>query len=423
MASSRRRNKRNGNMIWDSISSDTAKKIAMACIPIILGCMAILAVRWNIEKQEMEEQRIKLEKEVAAIFEEAPSIHNEEDENKEELPKQDTTIQIAMTGDILCGDEILADGKTAQGYDFNHQFEQIKNLVKNSDIAIGTMETNFTQNNYSASKKYNSPKAFPEAIKESGIGLVSLAHNHSLDYGIQGLKETKQTLTELGIETVGSKEEKQKGYVVKDIKGVKIAFLAYTYGFSNEQELSTEEKQNVNQYEENTVKQDLIKAKEESDFICVIMHWGEVNSNQVSEKQNQITDFLVANGVGAIIGSHPAVVEPMEVRKNAEGENVLIAYSLGNYISSLNYENSNLELILNVELKKQGNTGKVSLNKVTYTPIYVLDKGKNAENRFKLIDMRQTAKDYISGNTQDITKEEYNKVIKGIDKLEEIIRK
>ena len=152
------------------------------------------------------------------------------------------------------------------------------------------------------------------------------------------------------------------------------------------------------------------------------MHWGDVNKTTVSEEQQQIANFLVENGAHVIIGSHPAVIEPMEVVQNAEGENVFIAYSVGNYISHLGYEVSNLELILDIQIRKDEGTGKVTLDKVTYKPIYVLDNGRKAENRFELVEIKKIAREYVYGESQIITKKQYDKMMDGLEKIENIIR-
>ena len=123
------------------------------------------------------------------------------------------------------------------------------------------------------------------------------------------------------------------------------------------------------------------------------------------------------NGVDIILGAHPSVVQPMEVRKNKEGKNVFIAYSIGTYISTLTDDNAKVELVLNIELRKSGKDGKVYLNKVNYTPIYVLDNGIEAENRYELIDMKSTASSYASGNTSIIDRKTYDKLIEGLKKL------
>ena len=303
-------------------------------------------------------------------------------------------------------------------------FGDIAKYVNTADIAIGTMETNFTQEEYSGYLKYNSPRSFAEAVQNTGIDVVSIAHNHSLDYRIQGLKDTKSTLEELGYTIVGAKTTlEEKNYVIREVKGIKIAFLAYTYGFSNAETLSTEDMQYVNQFDQEQVKQDLELARGDADYLCVMMHWGDVNSTSASEEQKKTADFLIENGADMIVGAHPSVPQPMEVKQNAEGENVFVSYSVGNYISSLGYENSNLEMILNIQIRKQAEDGKVILEKVTYTPVYVVDYGTKAENQFVLVDMKETARRYASGETDIVSRKVYDQLVAGVEKLEEIIRR
>ena len=123
-----------------------------------------------------------------------------------------------------------------------------------------------------------------------------------------------------------------------------------------------------------------------------------------------------------ILGAHPSVVQPMEIRQNKEGKNVLIAYSIGTYISNLEDEDSRTELVLNIELRKSGKDGEIYLSKVDYTPIYVLDNGKEAQNRYELIDMKSVASSYSAKNTSGITRETYDKLVKAIKKLDALLK-
>ena len=114
----------------------------------------------------------------------------------------------------------------------------------------------------------------------------------------------------------------------------------------------------------------------------------------------------------------------MEVRQNSNGDNVFIAYSIGTYVSTLSAEEARTELVLNIELRKSGKDGKVYLNKVDYTPIYMLDSGENAQdtqNRFKLIDMKSVATSYADGNTEIVTRETYDKLVSGLNRLNDIL--
>ncbi|MGN1270161.1 MAG: CapA family protein [Clostridia bacterium] len=411
-----RRNKRNQKKITELISLKTFLILLVILILIISISSTIILYRKHQDKLLLAKQREELEKEIEAIFTEAS-----ENINNTNNTKRDSIIRISAVGDILCGDEMLNDAKEGQNYDFTHMFSNITSFIKGSDIALGTMETNFTNNTYSGYGNRNSPIEFAKAVKNSGINLVSISTNHSLDYGVEGLKETKEKLQELEFETVGDTLG-ENSVVIKDIKDTKIAFLSYTYGIENSSYKSKEELNSINIFSKKKAEADLKYARDNSEYIIVIMHWGDLYTTTVSKSQKEIAEFLVENGANIILGNHPAVIQPMEIKKNLKGENVLVAYSLGNYISTINYDNSKIELILNIEIRKSIEEQKVILTKVEYTPLYVLDNGEKAQNRYQLIDMKAVAMAYANGNTSIVSKNTYNKLIEGIKLLENVLK-
>ena len=113
-------------------------------------------------------------------------------------------------------------------------------------------------------------------------------------------------------------------------------------------------------------------------------------------------------------GSHPSVVEPVELIKNENDEDVLVAYSLGNYISSFKYKNSDVEMIFNITISKKTDDEKATLESADYVPVYVLDNGSKSDDRFELKDMKKLALEYDQENDENITIKTYNEII---DKL------
>ena len=413
-----RRNKRSSRSILEVMSSKTFITLTIILAIIIVICSVTIFYRNNKEKKILAEQRAELEKNIEAIFEETEkNIANSNN------TVRDSIIRISAVGDILCENSILEDAydKGTQNYDFTSMFKNMSTFFADSDITVGTMETNYTDNKYSGYGQRNSPISFAEALKNIGIDLVSISTNHSLDYGIEGLQETKRELEGIGYDVVGDNlgESRVK---IKTIKNTKIAFLSYTYGFENQNSKTKEELDSANIYNSEIAKKDLEYAKENADYSIIIMHWGDAYSTKPNKEQQNIAKFLVENGADMILGNHASAVQKMEVMQSPEGKNVLVAYSLGNYISGETMDISKIELVLNIELRKSGETGEVVLSKVDYTPIYVLDRGTKAENRYELIDMKGTAKAYAEGNKKIVNKETYNKLVEGLKKLEGIIK-
>ena len=413
-----RRNKRSSRSILEVMSSKTFITLTIILAIIIVICSVTIFYRNNKEKKILAEQRAELEQNIEAICEET-----EKNIDNSNNTVRDSIIRISAVGDILCENSILEDAydKGTQNYDFTSMFKNMSTFFADSDITVGTMETNYTDNKYSGYGQRNSPISFAEALKNIGIDLVSISTNHSLDYGIEGLQETKRALEGIGYDVVGDNlgESRVK---IKTIKNTKIAFLSYTYGFENQNSKTKEELDSANIYNSEIAKKDLEYAKENADYSIIIMHWGDAYSIKPNKEQQNIAKFLVENGADMILGNHASAVQKMEVMQSPEGKNVLVAYSLGNYISGETMDISKIELVLNIELRKSGETGEVVLSKVDYTPIYVLDRGTKAENRYELIDMKGTAKAYAEGNKKIVNKETYNKLVEGLKKLEGIIK-
>ena len=387
-------------------------------ISIIVSCIGINEYRRYQDRKLLAEQREELEKQSQELFSQMSTSISETNQS---ISESDSMIKMSAVGDILCSSVMLEDAydETTKTYDFSHMFNNVSGFIDDADIIMGTMETGVIEGTYN---DQNAPLEFARAVKNSGVNLVTISHNHSLDNGVNGLQETRDNLEDIGFNVVGDKLETANAVCIKEVKNTKIAFLTYTCFMDNEAQKTDEERSARLLYSEEQAKSDIEYAKENgAEYICVMIHWGDAISNTVSEEQKSIADFLIDNGVNLIIGAHPSVVQPMEVRQNADGDNVFIAYSIGTYVSTLSAEEARTELVLNIELRKSGKDGKVYLNKVDYTPIYMLDNGESAQNRFTLIDMKSTATSYASGNTDVVTRETYDKLVSGLNRLNDIL--
>ena len=413
-----RRNTRRVRNIKDVISTKTFWIIVTILVAIIVSCIGVNEYRAYSDRQLLAKQKAEIERQSQEIF---SQITNTIETTNKGISESDVLIKMSAVGDILCSEDMINDAynEETKMYDFSNMFRRVSGYINEADIVMGTMETGITSGKYNET---NAPIEFAQAVKDSGVNLVTISHNHSLDNGVAGLSETKENLEKIGYTVVGDKLDASNAVAFREVKNTKIAFLTYTCMLDNEKSLSNEEKNCINIYSEEQAKEDIKYAKENNaEYICVIIHWGDAISDTVNEEQKEIADFLVKNGVDLILGSHPSVVQPMEVRKNAEGENVFIAYSIGTYISTLSSEEAKTELVLNIELRKNGENGKVTLNKVDYTPIYMLDNGVSEQNRFELIDMKSTATSYAGGNTEIVTRQTYDKLVKALDRLNKIL--
>ena len=413
-----RRNTRRIRTIKDVISTKTFWIIVTILVAIIVSCIGVNEYRAYNDRQLLAKQKEEIEKQSQEIF---SQITNTIETTNQGISESDVLIQMSAVGDILCSQAMLDDAynEETKAYDFSNMFRRVSGYINNADIIMGTMETGVASGDYNDK---NAPLEFAQAVKDSGVNLVTISHNHSLDNGVAGLSETKENLEKIGYTVVGDKLDTSNAVVIREVKNTKIAFLTYTCFLDNQNNLSDEEKSCINIYSEEQAKSDIEYAKEnDAEYICVLIHWGDAISETVNDEQREIANFLVENGANLILGAHPSVVQPMEVRQNEDGDNVFIAYSIGTYISTLSSEEARTELVLNIELRKNGKDGKVTLNKVDYTPIYMLDNGVNAQNRFELIDMKSTATSYAGGNTEIVTRATYDSLVRALDRLNGIL--
>ena len=262
MPKDRRKDKRKITRIKDLLTMRNFLIIVAILAVIICISSGIMIYRNYQDKQLLAKQKEELDKQIESIFTE--TLNNISSTN-EEVNKMDKLVRISTVGDILCGDEMLMDAKNKDNsYDFNSIFKNINPFIERSDLVIGTMETNFTNTQFSGYNKSNSPREFAMAVKKAGINVVSLAHNHALDYGINGLKDTKKYLQEMNYDVLGDRLE-ENNILIKDVNGVKIAFLAYTYGVNEEQSKTSKELETINIFSEEQAKKDIEYAKQKKD--------------------------------------------------------------------------------------------------------------------------------------------------------------
>lgn len=347
----------------------------------------------------------------------------------EEKPK-DITISLAVVGDIMCHDTNYRDAYNSETktYDFSHVFSNIADKLSSADLTIGNLETTFagSDRGYSGYPTFNTPDALAANLKNLGFDVLSTANNHSLDKGFSGLTRTIEVLDENGISHMGTytSEESRNEILVKDVNGIKIAFLAYTYG-TNGIPVPSGKDFCVNLINKDEIKADLEKAKSlDVDLISVNMHWGNEYRLKSTTEQEELADFLFENGVDIILGSHPHVLEPMERRtitlEDGTEKDGFLIYSLGNFVSGQTKQYTNHSIILNLKITKHGDDGKITIDDVTYTPIYVDNRGSSADERFKILDIKQEIASYDAGDA-NISKFLYNKLKSALETTDKIL--
>lgn len=343
----------------------------------------------------------------------------------------DTSIKMTVTGDVLCHNTNFWDAyyPATDSYDFSYSFEGIKKYFENADICVGTLESNFAGKaaGYSNYPLFNAPEDMAQDLKELGYDVMATANNHCLDKGFSGMVNTIAELDKVGIEHLGTyaTEEDSKEYLIKDVSGFKIGFLDYTYG-TNGISLPEGKEFAINMIDKDKMKSDMEKIKaKDIDVLCVFMHWGQEYRLTPTDEQKELADFLFENGADLILGSHTHCLEPMEKRTvtlpDGTKKDGFVIYSLGNFMSGQNADHSRQSVILDIGLTKSGKDGKISIDYVTYTPIYMYNfyVGKSA-HVFKVMDIEDEIAQYDSGE-RTITSNTYSTLKKELEQVYEIV--
>ena len=363
--------------------------------------------------------------------EENISSKSEDEQNnvKEEI-KEDTVINIVGIGDTLCHSQNFKDAydATTGNYDFSPMFKNVKKYFDDATIAVGNLETTLAgaDRGYSGYPCFNSPDELALDLKEMGIDILTTANNHCLDTGYTGLVSTLDTLDKYGILHTGTSRsiEEQNTILYQDLDGIKTAFLCYTYG-TNGIPIPNGREYSVNLIDKEFIKEQLDKAKAEgAELICVSMHWGAEYRIKPTSEQEDLAEFLIKNGVDVILGNHAHVPEPMEIKEvtldDGSTRKGFVIYSMGNFFSAQTQNYTRDTLILNVEIRKDGKTGEISIDKASYIPVYVYDNGTNAKDRYELLDIEKIISEYESGNSE-YSESMYNLMKSELNKIKQIV--
>ena len=353
---------------------------------------------------------------------------------KEEKTTQDVKSEVSFTitaiGDIMCHNTQYWDAyqKDTDTYDFSYVFENVKDYISAGDISIANIETSFAgkERGYSNYPTFNSPDELVRDVKATGLDIITTAGNHCLDMGYSGLSRTIDVLKDNGFDQLGTykSQEERDTIFIKDVKGVKIAFIDYTYG-TNGIPVPFGKEYCVNLINKDLIKKDIESAKKQNvDMIVACMHWGDEYKTKANQEQEDLANFLFKNGVNVIIGNHPHVLEQMEKRTvtldDGTTQDGFVIFACGNFICDQNAENTRNSIILNIDITRHSD-GKITIDKANYIPIYMYKGTPGKLKRMKVLDIEKSISNYENGTDTSIEKSTYNDLKVQLEKIRKIV--
>lgn len=333
-----------------------------------------------------------------------------------------STATIGSTGDILLHDKVIRSGyDSATGtYNYESIFTYFSEFVSNVDYAVGNLEVTLCSDDngfpYKGYPCFNAPDAIVDAAKAAGFDMLLTANNHSYDTGTKGFMRTQEVIMERELDYIGTRyKEEDKNYIVKDINGIKIGMICYTYNTSansdgivslNGMTLDAASSGLINSfnygaldsfYSKLSGEMEQMKA-EGAEAIMVYLHWGEEYQTEANSTQKKMAQALCDLGVDVIVGNHAHVPQPIELLTNTKDEKqkTLCLYSMGNSISNIRGSKYPKEtedgMLFSVTFAKYSD-GTVVLESTDVLPTWVNRYVENDVSKYKVLTMDRADKD------------------------------
>lgn len=333
-----------------------------------------------------------------------------------------STATIGSTGDILLHDRVIKSGyDSATGtYNYESMFSYFSEFVSKMDYAVGNLEVTLCGDDngypYKGYPCFNAPDAIVDAVKAAGFDMLLTANNHSYDTGTKGFMRTQEVIMERELDYIGTRyNEEDKNFVVKEINGIKIGMICYTYNTSvnsdgvvslNGMTLSAESSRLINSFNDGALDSFYTKLSGEmeemkslgAEAIMVYLHWGEEYQTEANSTQKKMAQALCDLGVDVIVGNHAHVPQPIELLTSTTDENqkTLCLYSMGNSVHNIfgsKYPKETEDgMLFQVTFAKYSD-GTVVLESADVLPTWVHRYTENDVTRYKILTMDSSEKD------------------------------
>jgi len=342
------------------------------------------------------------------------------DEIVAETPQAETrqeSVTLIAAGDCLMHNTQIWSGLQEDGtYRFSTFFADVEHLIKAGDYASTNFEAPMAgpEGGYKGYPRFNSPDAMAATFKNAGFDLIVTANNHAMDKGVNGCLRTLDVLHAAGLDTVGTyqNQESSSNFLIKDIRGVKVGYVAYTYG-TNGIPVPEDYTYLVNFMDKEKIMADIKELRPQVDILVAVLHWGIEYAPKPTPEQVLMAHELCDAGVDVILGSHPHVIQTMEI-VNTGNKDRFVIYSMGNFISHQRGMERNSGIILQLKFNKNFSTGETILQEASYIPTYSYNYIENGKYIFRVAPVEETIKRIEAGEAEPFFKREHLPVLRRV---------
>lgn len=305
---------------------------------------------------------------------EAPSV------SRAPLPEWHT-VKFSAVGDNLIHNGIYSQAKEragGNGYDFSYAYEKVAYFFEQFDVNWINQET-LVNNELEPSSYpcFSTPGPLGEAAYDAGWRVFALSNNHTYDKGAAGIAATRRFWETMPEDTITyglyTDDADDSSIVLQQVNGITIAYLAYTEHTNGINPPAGAEAHVI--YTDNlpAMEQQVRRARELADAVIVSVHWGVEDSHTITPAQRQLAGQYAAWGADVVIGTHPHVVQGVEwIQSEEDGRQVLVAYSLGNFLSAQAYARNMVGMVLAFDIQQKvepdGTRGAIAIQNVKVYP-------------------------------------------------------
>lgn len=348
--------KKNNNNIPLNYKEKNNSRIALFCSIAVLIVLVLVfrQLDYNLiqkpaDEAKKQEAREKAEKKKA---ENTPTV---------------TTASVVAVGDNLYHDILIESGKNDSGqWNYDHIYANVTDEIQAADIAMVDQETVFSPSHDSVSgyPSFATPTEVGDALIRAGFNVIESATNHIDDYGADYITSTlnfwKTNYPDVPVLGIHESQEDADTVKALEVNGIKIAFLDYTYG-TNNGDAGEGKDYMIDLFDTQKVSAMIQKAKASSDCLIFVAHWGKEQESMPTEYEKEWANFLMEQGVDVLIGGHPHVLQPYGRMSDEKGNEMLVFYSLGNFVSNQETLSSLLEGMAGFTIQKSTLRGKSTI--------------------------------------------------------------
>lgn len=312
--------------------------------------------------------------------------------DSERRPTSNQTLTLAFAGDTMAAGRV-APYLEEMGYEY--PFQQVKGIFDQADLTMLNLETSISLRGEAADKQFafRSHPDLAKAMAWAGVDLVTLANNHTLDYGQEALLDTFQHLQAFGIDYVGAGVDQNEAYSARlyDIKGTKVAYLGFSRVLPSVDWYATETRPGLaSGYQVERMLGIVADVKAQADLCVVYMHWGKELEDYPREGDVEVAYQLIDAGADLVIGAHPHVLQGFEWYNGK-----LIAYSLGNFVFTTSFQDVARQsgvLLVDIDLNTNQQQATFHPLKIEYGAVWETDVDEREEilNRLRALSSKGT---------------------------------